>query len=74
MIDYKPPLDVGNIPHDKIPGKTGQENKPKKRGEPNPPKMEVLIEHDSNGQKLLLIPQEDGPNENIGCTFLLPSQ
>ena len=36
--------------------------------------MIVLIENDISGQKLLLIPQEDGPNDNISCTFILLSQ
>ena len=47
-IDYNPPLVsredkyFGNLPHDKIPGKTGNNNETNKNGEPNSPNIPVL--------------------------------
>ena len=79
-IDYKTPQVlredkyVGNIPHDKPPEKTGEKNETNKYGYLNSTNMTVLIKHNIYGHKLLLLPQEYGPNEIIGYTFLLLAQ
>ena len=64
-IDYKPPLlsredkYFGNPPHDKIPGKTGDNNEPSKHRDPNSPNMPVLNEYGIIGGIFILPTQED---------------
>ena len=53
---------VGNIPHDKIPGKNGEKNKPNKHVELNSPKIPVINEHGIISDSFLLSPQEDDGN------------
>ena len=55
-----PQEDDANLPHDKIPGKTGEIGEPNKHGDLNSPNMAVSIEHDIYGHKFLLIIQEYG--------------
>ena len=59
-VCYKLLLDVGNISHDKIPGKTGDNSEPNKHGDPDYPKKVVLIEYDIIGWTFLILPQYDG--------------
>ena len=55
--------DGGNISHDKIPGKTKDNSEPNKWRYPNWPKTEVIIEHGVYGKILLILTQEDVPND-----------
>ena len=62
------------MPHDKIPGKTGENSEPNKHGYPNLSKTAVLIEHDITTHTIFLLHQEYDPNEIIGCKLLLLTQ
>ena len=75
-IDYKPPLVSREDKHNKIltSVKTREKREPNKHGEPNPPNMAVLIEHDIAGQKFLLLPQKYVPHDIIKYKFLLLPQ
>ena len=50
------------MPHDKIPGKTGEKNEPNKHEEQNSPKTPVLNEYGIIGGAFLIPPQEDDGN------------
>ena len=66
-----PQEDDVNLPHDKIPGKTREKSEPNKHGDPNSLKMAVFIENYISGHTFILIPQEDGSNENICLAFII---
>ena len=62
IIGYKflppPQEDVGDMPHEKIPGKNGEKSEPNNHGKPNSPNIAALIEQYIIGCALLLIPKQ----------------